>query len=155
MSGCMASTNIVVLDACLPVLPEKAGRKLGDWVKPLNDSDRIPNDFFIIRSDEMGAAPSAGHTRNSLFTDCLLKHMREPGLSLDAICYGIIRDVRKQSNNRQIPVIYSTMGHDVFFSEQASEPYGDTVLPQSSLYKTTGYIDPDKKLSGAIRLFGN
>ena len=57
---------------------------------------------------------------NSLFLSELLKEMRNPGLSAEAIFNSTQKGVSRASKNEQLPWVSSSLVDDFFFKEAAA-----------------------------------
>ncbi|MDR2096001.1 MAG: caspase family protein [Treponema sp.] len=99
--------NMVVLDACRdnPFGWARSG------AKGLTVTGRQPPGSIVVYATSAGETASdvseSGTGRNGLFTGQLLKHLKTQGLDVNEIFRRTGADVRRVSNGRQIPAVYS------------------------------------------------
>lgn len=97
--------NILVLDACRNNGLQKRTRNAD---KGLTEPNRKPEGTFIAFSAGDGQTASDGTGRNGLFTQELLKNLETPNVRLDDIFRTTRNEVKKLSDNRQIPVLFDS-----------------------------------------------
>jgi tetratricopeptide (TPR) repeat protein len=95
--------NIVVLDACRdnPFSWRRSG------TRGLQVVSNQPADSIIVYATSAGSTAADGIGRNGLFTTHLLNNLKKPGLSVRDLFDQTGADVRRASNNVQVPAIYS------------------------------------------------
>ena len=103
---------VVIVDACrdnsfplqdlgTPTRSPSVGRGLGDF--------RPPSGVVIGYATEPGGVASDGTGEHGLYTEALLGHMDQPGLSVEELMKRVGRDVRERSRNEQIPFYRSSI----------------------------------------------
>lgn len=97
--------NILVLDACRSNNLVKRARNTG---KGLAEPSRKPEGTFIAFAAGDGQTASDGSERNGLFTYEFLKNLEIPDVRLDDVFTITRNEVKRISNNRQVPIIYNS-----------------------------------------------
>ena len=107
--------RLVILDACrdnpfAKTMKRTIGsRAVGRGLAKVEPSS--PNTLIAFAS-KAGSTASDGDSKNSPFTAALVKHIAKPGLDLRK-AFGFVRDdVLKNTNNRQEPYVYGSLGGD-------------------------------------------
>jgi formylglycine-generating enzyme required for sulfatase activity len=110
--------NIVVLDAC----------RNNPFARSFRSSSRglasieAPVGTYIAYATSPGSTASDGGGRNGLYTKELLAAMRVPDLKLEDVFKRVRTEVRRQSNNQQIPWEASSIEGDFYFSSPGVRP---------------------------------
>ncbi|MDF1719170.1 MAG: SUMF1/EgtB/PvdO family nonheme iron enzyme [Minwuia sp.] len=112
-------TNIVMLDACrdnpLPSDTRSSGstRGLGRMA--------APNGTFIAYAADPGQVAYDGEGNNGLFTESLMKALREPDRPLYEIMRAVRREVRRKTSGAQTPWTEESLNNEFFFVEPQDE----------------------------------
>ena len=96
------TVNLVVIDAC--------GLLVDDW----------PVQSLIAFSSQPGkqALDSTGvKSRNSPYTQSLLRHIVEPGITIEELFKRVRKDVRRVTEGKQVPWEYSTLEKNFYFTK--------------------------------------
>lgn len=131
--------RIVVLDACRdnPIaarLSRSLGRSLGAdrGLAPPPSMDNT----LVAYATAADATAADGNGPHSPFTTALLQHLEDRGLDI-RLMFGRVRDeVRRQTDNRQNPFVYESLGGDsfAFNADPASgSPSAGPTVPTASL----------------------
>jgi transposase len=105
-------SNIVVLDACRNNPFARSFRSSSGGLASID----APVGTLIAYATAPGRTASDGNGRNGLYTKELLAAMRVPGLRIEDIFKQTRSEVRRQSNNQQIPWESSSIEGDFYFS---------------------------------------
>jgi hypothetical protein len=107
--------NIIVLDACRNNPFERS------WNRNLNGnglaSMNAPVGSFIAYATAPGSTASDGSGQNGLYTEQLLKYMRQPNLKIEDVFKQVRINVMKLSGNEQTPWEASSLMGDFFFKK--------------------------------------
>lgn len=112
-------TNIVMLDACrdnpLPSDTRSSGstRGLGRMA--------APNGTFIAYAADPGQVAYDGEGNNGLFTESLMKALREPDRPLYEIMRSVRREVRRKTSGAQTPWTEESLNDEFFFAPPRDE----------------------------------
>jgi len=106
--------NIVILDACRDN-PYENDFRSGDSGGGLAPVYRTPSGTFIAYSTAPGSVAADGENENGLYTQELLKAIVKPGLRIEDVFKQVRAEVRKKSNNNQIPWENSSIEGDFYF----------------------------------------
>ncbi|MFP3043406.1 caspase family protein, partial [Treponema primitia] len=100
--------NVIVLDACRdnPFSWSRGGSR------GLTVVGAQPADSLIVYATSTGSTAADGTGRNGLFTGQLLKNLKTPGLEVYDIFRRTAADVRRASDGKQIPAIYSQLSYE-------------------------------------------
>jgi len=103
--------RFVMLDACRDNPFTKTMRRTSRSIgRGLARIETTSSDTLVAFSTEAGTVAADGDAATSPFTSALLRHLATPGLDL-RIAFGRVRDeVMKDTNNRQRPYIYGSLG---------------------------------------------
>ncbi len=104
--------NIVILDACRTNPFSRSWRTVEDGLASVN----APTGTFIAYATAPKAVASDGSGRNGLYTQELLLQLRNPGLRLEEIFKEVRKEVRKKSNNSQVPWESSSIEGEFYFA---------------------------------------
>jgi uncharacterized caspase-like protein len=97
--------NILILDACRN---EKGNRGIVG-------TDVAPKGTFIAYATQAGGVALDGNGKNGLYTEELIKALRQPNLRLEDIFMQVRKNVRLRSQDQQIPREYSSIEEKFYF----------------------------------------
>jgi len=126
--------NVVILDACrdnpFKATSRSAGASRGLAVMGIHGS-------YIVYATAANSTAADGSGRNGLFTECLLKRLDSPGLSLQEIMTNVSADVMAKSNGRQEPWKQDNLTKMVYFvtPDQARERFGSKIAEGEATLK--------------------
>ena len=121
--------NIIILDAC----------RNNPFARSFRSSDRglkkmdTPTGSLLAYATAPGDVAADGDGANGLYTSVLLKHMRQPGISIMDVFMRVRRDVKEASGDAQVPWESTSLTDDFNFvpsSSSFSRP--QTSIPTSS-----------------------
>src|SRR5262245_49986899 len=118
MEAAQNRLNIVILDACRNNPFARSFRSSSSGLASVD----APFGTFIAYATAPGRTASDGKGRNGLYTKELLGAMRIPGLKIEEVFKQVRAEVRRQSNNQQIPWEASSIEGDFYFSMRGVEP---------------------------------
>ena len=104
--------NIVILDACRN---NPFARSFRSTQKGLASID-APAGTLIAYATAPGSVASDGSGGNGLYTQELLKYMKQPGLSIEQLFKQVRASVRSRSEGKQTPWESSSLVGDFYFS---------------------------------------
>lgn len=110
--------NIVILDACRdnPYKEEFKKSKYNSY-NGLASIGSAPYNSFIAFSTAPGSVALDGKGENGLYTQELLKSMREDRVGLEEVFKTVRKNVRKASEGKQIPWETSSVEDDFYFKK--------------------------------------
>ena len=117
MDAAGAAVKLVIIDASRRNPFERRFRGLSTGLAPLVP----PAGTLAIYSAAPDKAVNDSDGANSLFITELLKKMRTPGLSAEAIFNSAQKDVAHASKNEQLPWVSSSLADDFFFTRPATQ----------------------------------
>jgi hypothetical protein len=143
--------RLVILDACRDnPFSKTMKRTLGAraFSRGLAKVEPASSDTLIAFAAKAGSTASDGNGDNSPFTTALLKNIAVPGLDL-RIAFGRVRDdVMKNTNNKQEPFVYGSLGGTtVALVPPLAEPAG----PSSSSIAAPPMLGPSTNPAADIR----
>jgi hypothetical protein len=97
--------NILILDACR----NEAGSK------GIIGTDKAPKGTFIAYATQAGGTALDGNGKNGLYTEELVKALRQPNLRLEDVFMQVRKNVRQRSNEQQIPREFSSIEEKFYF----------------------------------------
>jgi uncharacterized caspase-like protein len=104
--------NIVILDACRTNPFARKFRSLNDGLASIN----APSGTLIAYATAPGSVASDGDGKNGLYTQELLKAMREPGLKIEDVFKRVRDRVQNVTRGRQVPWESTSLVGDFYFS---------------------------------------
>ena len=111
MESAENNLNIVILDACRDnPLPRKF-RRITRGLAPVD----APSGTLIAFATAPGKTASDGDGRNGLYTGAWLQYIREPGLRIEDVLYGVQNVVEEKSGGKQIPWYHSSLKRAFYF----------------------------------------
>lgn len=99
--------NILILDACRNNPLSSDGRFSSRGLTRIDNAP--PNTYSIYATSPGKVASDNPHGANGLFTQHLVRYMKQPGLDLGNMVLETRKDVMKASSNKQIPYDYGTL----------------------------------------------
>jgi Caspase domain len=143
--------RLIILDACRDnPFSKTMKRTLGTRAvgRGLAKVEPASSDTLIAFAAKAGSTASDGSGENSPFTTALLKNIAVPGLDL-RIAFGRVRDdVMKNTNNKQEPFVYGSLGGTtVALVPPPAEPAG----PSNSSIATPPTLGPSTNPASDIR----
>ncbi len=157
--------NIVILDACRNNPFSRKFRSTNDGLASIN----APSGTLIAYATAPGSVASDGEGKNGLYTQELLKAMRQPALKIEDVFKRVRSGVQNLTGGMQVPWESSSLVGDFYFSPGSAEtkplPSAENVRnsaggappteasPKSPLHESKGNRSP---LSGtAAEVFVN
>lgn len=117
--------NMVILDACRNNPFARSWRKSRDIKEDKGlASMPSPTGTMILYAAQPGSVASDGEGRNGLFTEVLLKYIKQPNLEYEQLTRMVSLDVFNRSNQTQLPYKEGTQLHDFYFVESQPEKKG-------------------------------
>ncbi|MCW5750633.1 MAG: caspase family protein [Alphaproteobacteria bacterium] len=113
MGAARSRVNIVILDACRNNPFERRFRGTGGGLAQMN----APEGTLIAYATAPGAVAADGTGANGLYTEELLRAIREPGLKVEEVFKSVRAGVTRRSNGAQIPWESSSLVGDFYFRE--------------------------------------
>lgn len=112
--------NVVILDACRNnPFERRTSRSLGA-AGGLAQME-APKGSLIAYSTAPGKTAADGEGRNGLYTQALLRYIKEPGLTIEQVFKNVRREVARSTRDAQMPWESSSMTGEFYFSP-ASRP---------------------------------
>jgi uncharacterized caspase-like protein len=110
--------NIIILDACRNNPFARSWRSFRDS----SNNDGLakispPTGTLVLYATEPGKVASDGTGRNGLFTEALLKQIKQPNLEYDKMVKALSVDVWQKSNKQQLPWKEGNSLQDFYFAK--------------------------------------
>lgn len=122
MDQAKVKTNILLLDACRdnPFINKFLRLNFNNNLQPIQKgfSAMTAKGAFIGFAASPGYTASDGEGRNGTYTAAILDNLKIPNLTIDAIFTRVNAQVRKMSDENQIPYKNSSLSDDFCFSVQ-------------------------------------
>ena len=131
--------NIVILDACRNNPFSRSFRSSAEGLAQMD----APTGSIIAYATAPGSVAADGNGRNGVYTQNLILHMQEPGLSIEQVFKSVRKDVVGQTGSKQVPWESSSLTGNFFFVD------GDIKVIQQP---TVASIEPSKKADQAMWL---
>ncbi len=109
--------NIVILDACRTNPFARRFRSLNDGLASIN----APSGTLIAYATAPGSVASDGDGKNGLYTQALLKAIREPGLKIEDVFKRVRDRVQNLTVGRQVPWESTSLVGDFYFSAPSTD----------------------------------
>jgi murein DD-endopeptidase MepM/ murein hydrolase activator NlpD len=107
--------NVVILDACRNnPFERRTSRSLGA-AGGLAQME-APKGSLIAYSTAPGKTAADGEGRNGLYTQALLRYIKEPGLTIEQVFKNVRREVARSTRDAQMPWESSSMTGEFYFS---------------------------------------
>ncbi|QWD67738.1 caspase family protein [Polynucleobacter sp. VK25] len=110
--------NIIILDACRD---NPFGKKMPIEQKGLSQFDAPPNSVLCYATAP-GNVASDGSGTNGLFTENLLREMRNPTAKIEDVMKRVRLNVRLASKGQQIPWESTSLENDFYFNSKGVDP---------------------------------
>lgn len=108
--------NIIILDACRNNPFARSFRSAAQGLAYMS----APSGTLIAYATAPGAVASDGRGRNGLYTEELLKNMRQPGLRIEDVFKRVRVGVRTKTNGNQVPWESVSLEGDFYFMPTAA-----------------------------------
>ena len=149
-----ATVSVMILDACRdnPTVSRSVSTKKGlAKLEPETGSQYV---IYPAKNDTEG---SDGDGRNSTFVESLLHHIKSPVSVGEELMRLVRSDVKKATNNQQIPTAYGMLDEPYYLVDNASQPVDRVVQtqPQAQLIVSLGSLLVSSNLEGELWLDGN
>jgi tetratricopeptide (TPR) repeat protein len=118
MQDAHSELNIVILDACRNNPFYRQFRSTNDGLASIN----APSGTLIAYATAPGSVASDGDGRNGLYTQELLKAMRQPGLKIEEVFKRVRSRVQTLTGERQVPWESSSLVGDFYFLLGSNKP---------------------------------
>lgn len=106
--------NVVILDACRNnPFERRASRSIGS-AGGLAQME-APKGSLIAYSTAPGKTAADGEGRNGLYTQALLRYIKEPGLTIEQVFKNVRREVARSTRDAQMPWESSSMTGEFYF----------------------------------------
>jgi len=115
MGSARNGLNILILDACRDNPLPKSWSRSG--TRGLGRIDNSPQGTFIAFATSPGDVAQDGSDGNGLFTKHLISAMKTPDRELELVFKDVLKSVRDESGNRQVPWTSSSFYGDFRFQE--------------------------------------
>ena len=118
MEAAGSATNIMILDACRNNPFVRASRSGAVGLAQMD----APIGTLVAFATSPGNVASDGAGQNGLYTQHLLTAMRQPGLKLEDVFKQVRANVRRDSQNKQVPWEATSLEGDFYFKLPAALP---------------------------------
>lgn len=112
MESASNRTNIVILDACRDNPFKRSFRTENRGLAVVE----APRGSLVVYATAPGSVAAEGRGRNGVFTGALLRHIRTPGIEVEAMLKRVRRDVLAATGGEQIPWSSSSLTGGFYFS---------------------------------------
>jgi len=110
----LSELNVVILDACRNnPFDRKAGRALGSGGLAQMEA---PKGSMIAYSTAPGRTAADGEGRNGVYTQALLRYIKEPGLTIEQVFKKVRKEVSRSTRDQQMPWESSSMTGEFYFN---------------------------------------
>ncbi|WP_141106663.1 caspase family protein [Hymenobacter gelipurpurascens] len=110
-----SSTNLLILDACRPVILADSTYSKSDTYNGMAEI-KPPREGVVAWSSSLGGyAYENSSIQGGVYTVALLKALQIPGLSFLEILNRVRSDVEKMSDGKQVPNYISSLSSDFYF----------------------------------------
>ena len=117
MAAAKSRVNVVILDACRNNPFERRFRSTGGGLAQIN----APEGTLIAYATSPGKVAADGDGDNGLYTEELLKAVRQPGLKVEDVFKTVRVGVTRRSNGAQTPWEASSLVGDFYFKDKPVE----------------------------------
>ena len=114
MAAAKSKVNMVILDACRNNPFERRFRSVGGGLAQIN----APEGTLIAYATAPGKVAADGTGENGLYTEELLRAVRQPGLKVEKVFKTVRANVTRRSNGAQTPWEASSLVGDFYFKQQ-------------------------------------
>jgi len=113
MEYARAKTNIIILDACRDNPFERSWSR-SSKSKGLAFMD-APSGSLIAYATSPGKTAADGSGANGLYTEVLLKYIKEPSVQIEQVFKAVRKEVEKKSGGNQVPWESTSLKGNFFF----------------------------------------
>ena len=119
MESAKSRVNLVILDACRNNPFVRNTRSLANGLAPME----APIGTLIAFATSPGQVASDGSGSNGLYTEYLVREIRQPGMKVEDVFKRVRASVRTASSGRQVPWENTSLEGDFYFYQpQGSDP---------------------------------
>ncbi len=154
MSSAKNELNIVILDACRNNPFARSWRGFRDS----GNSDGLakispPTGTLVLYATEPGKVASDGTGRNGLFTESLLKQIKQPGLEYDQMVKALSTDVWARSGKQQLPWKEGNALQNFYFAGKAFGDQNITVKTEAQQEREAWDLVKNSNDPGDLRIY--
>ena len=120
-------TNIFILDACRNN-PFKGFRSMSKGLTMMD----APVGTFIAYATAPGSVAADGTDRNSPYAKHLMQAMKSKDIKIEDVFKEVLREVRKETEGKQIPWIASSLQEDFYFNPSLPTSLQETSPPSQT-----------------------
>lgn len=117
--------NIIILDACRSFRLPRVTRTIQNGL--VEYREKLPESLIVYSTSPGHVADDRSGTKNGLFTENLLKHLRTPGLEARDMFLKVQKEVEESSKGRQIPNVEGTPAYKFYFFEEVKPTANNTI----------------------------
>ncbi len=150
MTLAKSRVNVVILDACRNNPFERRFRTAGGGLAQIN----APEGTLIAYATSPGKVAADGDGDNGLYTEELLKAVRQPGLKVEDVFKTVRVGVSRRSNGAQTPWEASSLVGDFYFKDKPVEVAVAAPPPPAPIPATPPPRQSDPRCSRSISLSG-
>lgn len=114
MQSCGTRMNIIILDACRD---NPFARSMRSGSRGLAQVYAEGSGSIIAYATSPGSVAADGEGENGLYTQELLKAIKTPGLEIERIFRTVLSNVKRISENKQVPWYNSSIEGEFFFKK--------------------------------------
>lgn len=141
-----ACLSIVILDACRDN-PYKGVRSANKGLAPM--SVKAGGQFVIYSTASGQTASDGGSGDLSPFTEAFVRHAAEPNVTIEEMMRNVVRQVKAQSRERQIPFYYGSLENAFCFSVDENFPEERRVHPRQPEAQSLPPVPPAEEVQKA------
>lgn len=130
--------NIVILDACRNNPFKGLTRSANRGLARMNS----PRGSLLVYATQPGGVASDGKSRNGVYTQSLLRHMKTPNLEIMTLLRRVRNDVLDATEETQMPWESSSLTGDFYFSTNSA---GVAMAPPPPTQEMGGEVQDAKK----------
>ena len=138
--------NIVILDACRDN-PYARGWKRSSASRGLAPMD-APVGSFVAYAAAPGKTADDGKGENGLYTESLVRQIKNPGMKIEDVFKRVRTEVRNKSNGTQVPEERSSLEGDFYFA-RGSMVVEEPPAPSALREPETGTLTVKSNVGGA------
>jgi hypothetical protein len=149
MQAAKSKVNMVVLDACRNNPFERRFRAIGGGLAQIN----APEGTLIAYATAPGRVAADGTGENGLYTEELLRAMKEPGLKVEDVFKAVRVAVSRRSDGAQTPWEASSLVGDFYFVPPVASPAPPT--PEATFWVLVSNSNSQAELQAFLDRFPN
>lgn len=139
MEQAKSRTNILLLDSCRDNPFTRSFRSSSRGLAIMD----APSGSLVVYATAPGSVAADGQGKNGIFTGAMLRHLKTPGVDVEAMLRQVRKEVMAETGNQQVPWSSSSLTDSFYFAGD-----GHNGSPSIAADKSVSSLESEVKTAG-------